>query len=201
MDDEKINVLVVDDNRELIKIIKLYLENRGFRIFSATSASEALKILEESSEGIRIVLLDLMLPDMHGHDVLRMIREISQDIAVIVITGVRDLNTVVEVMKSGADDYITKPFRLGELEEKINNVLYKKAIERPVAPGLTAENAMEIVDKINCKKKGRILRFNFKDVEELNKFVEMLRNKKGWSISDIRIGEEMEVYVTKSEEK
>ncbi|HHE75563.1 MAG TPA: response regulator, partial [Candidatus Aciduliprofundum boonei] len=107
MSDENITLLVVDDNKELVKIIKTYLKRRGFNILAAYTAHEALRIIEESKKKIRLMLLDLMLPDMPGQEVLKLIREMNSDIGIIVITGVKDIQTAVELMKAGADDYIT----------------------------------------------------------------------------------------------
>jgi len=201
MSDENITLLVVDDNKELVKIIKTYLKRRGFNILAAYTAHEALRIIEESKKKIRLMLLDLMLPDMPGQEVLKLIREMNSDIGIIVITGVKDIQTAVELMKAGADDYITKPFRLGELEEKINNVLYKKALKGYIGESLTAERAIEILNSLECQKKDQLLRFSFKEVNELNEFIKKVRKRKDWDIKDIEIGEEMEVFVGKHEEK
>ncbi len=201
MDDEKLNVLIVDDNEEFAKVMRIYLERRGMRVFEAHNAQEALKILEEHKNRIHVALLDLILPDMSGAEVLRIMREIAPDMGIIVITGVKDIRTAVELMKAGADEYITKPFRLGDLEDKINEVLYTKAMKSHTGEALTAERAEEIIDSIPCEEKGRMLRFEFRDIQEMNRFIESVRKKKGWRIKDIHIGEEMEVFVSKSEEK
>ena len=198
--DEKIRVLVVDDNGELVKIIKVYLEGRGYEVLGAHSAQEAMKYIE-SEEKIDVILLDLLLPDIQGPELLKIIRDINQKVGIIVMTGLKDLNVAIEVMKSGADDYITKPFRLGELEEKINEILYKKAMETPPQEILTAKRAQEILDGINCQEEGRMLKFSFKDIEEMNRFMEYIKNRDDVSIQDIRIGEEMELFVRRKKRK
>jgi len=199
MSDENITLLVVDDNKELVKIIKTYLRRRGFNILTAYTAHEALRIIEK--EKIDVMLLDLMLPDMLGQEVLKLIREMNSDIGIIVITGVKDIQTAVELMKAGADDYITKPFRLGELEEKIKEVVYNRAVRGYMEESLTAERAIEILNSLECQKKDQLLRFSFKEVNELNEFIKKVRKRKDWDIKDIEIGEEMEVFVGKHEEK
>jgi DNA-binding response OmpR family regulator len=192
-----IKVLVIDDNKELTNIIERYLEPRGFEVISAHTVEESMNIIERE-ERIDVILLDLMLPDMHGLEFLKMIREHEKNVAIIVITGLKDLNTVIEVMKAGADDYLVKPFRLGELEEKINEILYKKAMSEPVKENLTAERAMKVVD--TTPYRGGMLKFSFKDIEELNKFVEKVNSREDVDINDVRIGEDYEVYVTKKRE-
>ncbi len=198
--DEKIRVLVVDDNEELVKIIKVYLQSRGYEILVAYNAREAMEHIE-SGERIDVLLLDLLLPDVQGPELLKIIRDMNQKVGIIVMTGLRDLNVAIEVMKSGADDYITKPFRLGELEEKINEILYKKAMETPPQEMLTAKKAQEILDNINCQGEGRMLKFSFKDIEEMNRFIEHLKNRDDVSIQDVRIGEEMELFVRRKKRK
>ncbi len=198
--DEKIRVLVVDDNEELVNIIKVYLQSRGYEVLVAHNAQEAMAHIE-SGKRIDVLLLDLLLPDVQGPELLKIIRDINQKIGIIVMTGLRDLNVAIEVMKSGADDYITKPFRLGELEEKINEILYKKAMETPLQEMLTAKKAQEILDNINCQGEGRMLKFSFKDIEEMNRFIEHLKNRDDVSIQDVRIGEEMELFVRRKKRK
>ena len=190
--DGNLNVVVVDDNKELAEIIKQYLSKRGFSVKTAESAKEAISILEKSKR-VDVILLDLMLPDAHGLDILKSIRTHSKQVVIIIITGIKDLNTVIEAMKSGADDYLVKPFRLWELEEKINEILYKKAMEEPQQT-LTAEKAMEVVDTLDYNS--GILKFSFKDLNEMHKFLEMLKSRDDIEINDVKIGEEYEVFMT-----
>ncbi len=191
-----IKVLVIDDNKELTNIIETYLNKKGFDVISAHTIQEAMNILENVKR-VDVILLDLMLPDMHGLDFLKVIREHSKNVAVIVITGIKDLNTVIEVMKAGADDYLVKPFRLGEMEEKINEILYKKAMSEPAKETLTAERAMEVID--TTPHRG-MMKFSFRDIQELNKFVEKVNERDDVDINDMRIGEDYEVYVKKKRE-
>ncbi len=191
--DGKLNVVVIDDNRELAGIIKEYLTKRGFEVTIAEDAMEAMKILETSSR-IDVILLDLMLKNFNGLELLKSIRSHSKRVAIIIITGIKDLNTVIEAMKSGADDYLVKPFRLGELEEKINEILYKKAIEEPPQNNLTAERAMEVVNTIDHNS--GMLKFSFKDLNEMHKFLEMLKDRDDININDVQIGQEYEVYLS-----
>ncbi|OYT59767.1 response regulator [Euryarchaeota archaeon ex4484_178] len=189
-----IKMLVIDDNKELTKIIEKYMEKKGFDVLVANTVQEAMKIIEKG-ERIDVMLLDLMLPDIHGLEFLKIIREHEKNVAIIVITGLKDLNTVIEVMKAGADDYLVKPFRLGELEEKVHEILYKKAMSEPIREELTAERAMEVID--STPYHGGMFKFSFADIEELNKFVEEVNSREDVAIRDVKIGENYEVYVTK----
>ncbi len=190
--DGNLNVVIVDDNKELAEIIRQYLSKRGFDVKIAESAKDAMSILEKSKR-VDVILLDLMLKDANGLDLLKSIRAHSKQVVIIIITGIKDLNTVIEAMKSGADDYLVKPFRLGELEEKINEILYKKAMEEPQQT-LTADRAMEVVDTLDYNS--GILKFSFKDLNEMHKFLEMLKSRDDVEINDVKIGEEYEVFMT-----
>ncbi|ADD08891.1 response regulator transcription factor [Candidatus Aciduliprofundum boonei] len=187
-----LNVVIIDDNKELAEVIKQYLSNRGFNVKIAENARNAMSILEKS-ERVDVILLDLMLKDVHGLELLKSIRSHSKQVVIIIITGIKDLNTVIEAMKAGADDYLVKPFRLGELEEKINENLYKKAMEEPMQT-LTADRAMEVLDTLDYSS--GMLKFSFKDLNEMHRFLDMIKLRDNLKIHDVKVGEEYEVFVT-----
>ena len=187
-----LNVVIIDDNKELAEVIKQYLSNRGFDVKIAENARDAMSILEKSKR-VDVILLDLMLKDVHGLEMLKSIRSHSKQVVIIIITGIKDLNTVIEAMKAGADDYLVKPFRLGELEEKINENLYKKAMEEPMQT-LTADRAMEVLDTLDYNS--GMLKFSFKDLNEMHRFLDMIKLRDDLKIHDVKIGEEYEIFVT-----
>ena len=187
-----LNVVIIDDNKELAELIKQYLSNRGFDVKIAENARDAMSILEKSKR-VDVILLDLMLKDVHGLEMLKSIRAHSKQVVIIIITGIKDLNTVIEAMKAGADDYLVKPFRLGELEEKINENLYKKAMEEPMQT-LTADRAMEVLDTLDYNS--GMLKFSFKDLNEMQRFLDMIKLRDDLKIHDVKIGEEYEIFVT-----
>ncbi len=187
-----LNVVIIDDNKELAELIKQYLSNRGFDVKIAENARDAMSILEKSKK-VDVILMDLMLKDVHGLEMLKSIRAHSKQVVIIIITGIKDLNTVIEAMKAGADDYLVKPFRLGELEEKINENLYKKAMEEPMQT-LTADRAMEVLDTLDYNS--GMLKFSFKDLNEMHRFLDMIKLRDDLKIHDVKIGEEYEIFVT-----
>ncbi len=187
-----LNVVIIDDNKELAELIKQYLSNRGFDVKIAENARDAMSILEKSKK-VDVILMDLMLKDVYGLEMLKSIRAHSKQVVIIIITGIKDLNTVIEAMKAGADDYLVKPFRLGELEEKINENLYKKAMEEPMQT-LTADRAMEVLDTLDYNS--GMLKFSFKDLNEMHRFLDMIKLRDDLKIHDVKIGEEYEIFVT-----
>ncbi len=118
--ERKYRILVVDDEPRMVRFIRLNLEQDGFETLAAFNGKEALdKVREQLPD---LVLLDVMLPDMDGFEVLRLIREIS-DVPVIMLTARSDEEDIVRGLKLGADDYITKPFSPRVLTSRIQAVL------------------------------------------------------------------------------
>lgn len=116
----KFRVLVVDDERRMVGFIRLNLEQDGFEVIEAYNGSEALERLRDSLPDL--ILLDVMMPDIDGFEVLRTIREISQ-VPVIMLTAKGEEDDKVRGLEWGADDYITKPFSPRELVSRVKAVL------------------------------------------------------------------------------
>ncbi|AKC62976.1 MULTISPECIES: response regulator transcription factor [Clostridium] len=112
----KINILVVDDEKEIRDLIEIYLRNEGYGIFLAEDGVSALKILKE--EDIKLVILDIMLPDIDGISVCRSIRN-YKDTPIIMLSAKREDNDKISGILNGADDYIGKPFNPLELMVRI----------------------------------------------------------------------------------
>ena len=117
---EKIKVLVVDDEKEIADLLEIYLISDGFQVLKAYSAKEGLRILEEKK--IDLVLLDVMMPDMDGIDVIQKIRTWSVA-PIIVISARSDDQDKVDALDAGADDYLTKPFSVEELLARVRSTL------------------------------------------------------------------------------
>ncbi|CAO3371962.1 phosphate regulon transcriptional regulator PhoB [Azospirillum sp. YIM DDC1] len=126
-------VLVVEDEADIVTLLKYNLEKEGFRVNAATDGEEALLLAGEQTPNI--VLLDWMLPLMSGLEVCRQMRRNSKmrDIPIIMLTARGEEADRVRGLNSGADDYITKPFSPTELVARMRAVL------RRSAPGMTDE--------------------------------------------------------------
>jgi len=125
--DKKPQILIIDDDESFIKATGAFLQNEGYTIDGATTGQKALQKL--ASERPQIVLLDLILPDTDGVEILRRIRQIDRNIAVIAVTGYGDEQRAVNVMKAGSCDYLTKPFRFRELAHSIEKALMWQEIQ------------------------------------------------------------------------
>ena len=107
-------ILIVDDDPQICAQLKDFLIKKGFNPIIATSGEEALE--KGKKEKPIIVLLEIKLPGMDGLMTLKRIREITEQIGIIIITGVRDENIAEEAIRLGAYSYITKPLDLDYLE-------------------------------------------------------------------------------------
>ena len=113
-------ILVVDDEISIQELVKLYLENEGFRVESAGSGKEALEKIDVIKPSL--VVLDIMLPDMNGLDVCRELRQ-RADVPVLMLTARKDDIDKILGLEMGADDYLTKPFNPRELVARIRAIL------------------------------------------------------------------------------
>ena len=116
-------ILVVDDEEIVIKSCLRILDGNEHRIETARDGHEALRKVEESPYDV--IILDIMMPNLSGLEVLRRVKETHPDIDVIMITGLSEIETAVQAMKLGAFDYIAKPFEPDEL-----NLVLQRALER-----------------------------------------------------------------------
>ncbi len=123
----KSTVLVVEDEENIRFSLVAGLKREGYSVLAAASGEEALELMR--TEPVDIVLLDIMLPDMSGYDVCRLIRKDSQ-IPIIMVTA-RDAETDVIVgLEMGADDYVTKPFSLNVLLARIRANMRRTAVQQ-----------------------------------------------------------------------
>ena len=111
------NILIADDEKEIIRLLKIYLESDAIKVFEANDGRQALDILEK--EEIDLALVDIMMPKIDGYQVIKHIRQKAKYIPVMVISAKVTLSDRVLGMDIGADDYITKPFEPLEVSAKV----------------------------------------------------------------------------------
>ncbi len=152
--DTKIKILVVDDERNICELIRLYLEKEGYEVLLAFDGEQALSIFK--NEAPSLVLLDIMLPKKDGLAVCREIRQVS-NIPVIMLTAKGETFDKVLGLELGADDYVVKPFENKELVARIKAVLRRydstpaPDMKEVVYPGLIV-NQTNYEMKINGKQ-------------------------------------------------
>jgi two-component system, OmpR family, KDP operon response regulator KdpE len=113
-------ILVCDDDRQIVRALRLVLREAGYVAIVTATGEEALD--RAAVEGPHAVIVDLMLPDLPGIEVCRRLREWS-DVPILVLSAVGEEATKIEALQSGADDYVTKPFSPGELVARIAAML------------------------------------------------------------------------------
>ncbi len=120
-----IRILTIDDEKQIRKLLKIGLEAEGFEVTDAANAAEGIDAVVRQKPDL--VVLDLNLPDGYGLDVLKKIREFSE--VPVLVLSVKDKETdKIELLEAGADDYITKPFGMGELLARIRAVLRRNIL-------------------------------------------------------------------------
>ena len=123
-------ILIVEDEEKLARFIELELTHEGYSVDKAADGREGLRLAE--SGDYALVLLDIMLPELSGLEVLRRLRRASQ-VPVIILTARDQVMDKVTGLDMGADDYITKPFEIEELLARIRTALRRRSAARPDA--------------------------------------------------------------------
>ena len=120
---DQINILVVDDEKEIADLVEIYLVSDGYKVFKANNALDGLELIEK--EDIHLVLLDIMMPGMDGVEVLKEIRSRTETrkIPVIMATAKGTEMDKIQSLDTGADDYLVKPFGVMEMVSRIKAVL------------------------------------------------------------------------------
>ena len=120
-------ILIVDDELSMREFLEILLCGEGYNVDSAASGPEAIKILNVNRYDL--VISDIQMPEMNGLELLKNIKDISPTTEVLMMTAYASTDTAVEAMKSGAYDYITKPFKVDEVKLIIKNVLEKVSLK------------------------------------------------------------------------
>ncbi|HEV3052850.1 MAG TPA: diguanylate cyclase [Longimicrobium sp.] len=126
---EPARILVVDDVPDNVEILEARLSSRGYDVQTATNGEEALQQVKDGQP--HLILLDVMMPGMDGHEVARRVKddETLPFIPIILVTALSEAEDVVQGLESGADDYISKPYNFRELEARVRAMLRIKRLQ------------------------------------------------------------------------
>ncbi|MGC9365445.1 MAG: sigma-54-dependent transcriptional regulator [bacterium] len=124
----KEKILIVDDEESLIKVLSIAFKKHNYYVHEATSAKQALKILEQ--EPIDVVISDIKMPEVSGLDLLEKVKKNSPNTGFILLTAYASLDSAIKALRSGADDYLTKPFEVEELLIRMDKVMSKHRVQR-----------------------------------------------------------------------
>ena len=125
---QTVTCVVVDDEPSVREVMSRVLEGVGYRVLPVSSGREALALLEREHPHVELVISDLQMPGMDGAELLREVRRRWPDLGTVIVTGVSELNTAVELLQAGAYDYITKPFGIDDVTARVQQALDKRRL-------------------------------------------------------------------------
>ena len=154
-------VLIIDDDRELCALMKKCIEQENLSALTAHGGIEGLRLADESKDNLCLIILDIMMPDLDGFQVLRKVREIS-NVPVLMLTAKSDEEDKVSGLRLGADDYLTKPFSINELMARVHSLIRRYTTLNPTLETDTERLILKgmVIDKAN-----RIVTVNDQAVE------------------------------------
>ena len=146
--DQKKKVLIVEDEKNIVDILRFNLQRSGYATLEAYDGAEGLRLaLEENPD---LVLLDVMLPKMIGFDVCKTLRQRGSNVPVIILTAREEETDKVLGLEIGADDYITKPFSMRELIARVGANIRRTAMTAaPAAATAAADSAMPVAGDLS----------------------------------------------------
>lgn len=151
------NILIVDDDREIVESTSIFLAGEGYRVFKAYDGIEALDILSESQ--IHLIILDIMMPRLDGIKTLMKLRE-SRNVPVILLSAKSEEADKILGLTAGADDYVTKPFNPSELVARV-----KSQLRRYTTLGsIGKQNGEIIVDGLCVNTESKTVKVDGEDV-------------------------------------
>ena len=181
-------ILIVEDDKKISRILKLQLERKNHEITIIENGIDALNEIGRKRDFYDLILLDLGLPSMEGNEVCKNVRKISK-VPIIVVSAKNNVEEKVDLLKSGASDYVTKPFDFLELEARININIRKEKISQITYKTLTLnlqnyslylENVPILLTKTEFELV-KLLTENKEEIVSRDKIVEKIW---GWDASD-----------------
>lgn len=194
-------ILVVDDERDNVELVRKLLEYEGYRVIDAYDGDEAIeKALEEKPD---LILLDVMMPKKNGLVVCNELKErpATKHIPILLLTSKRDVTSMVSGLDIGADDYITKPFNFRELLARIRahlrnhvQILKCKKDLQEVDP---VKHALDLVKEAQSRSRSiftnamaeEVMMFELADIDDFNKFSLEIKSIENVSIKDVKVFE------------
>ncbi len=169
MNSISIRVLVIDDESPIRELLRIGLSKHGYDVVEAQNGKIALELLAQSPA---LIILDLGLPDIQGHDLLRMIRARNDIVPIVVLSSRGDETGKVQALDQGADDYLTKPFGMDELLARIRSALRHQLQVHGERPAFrTGDLSVDLVRRV-VRVAERDVRLSPKEYELLHVMVE-----------------------------
>jgi len=174
----KETILIVDDEEDILELIKFNLKGEGYNILQAMTGEEAIKIAKQS--GPDLMVLDLMLPGIDGLEVTRYMKNnnTTMHIPIVMLTAKGEESDIVAGLELGANDYISKPFSPRELTARIRAILRRRRENSGEAPVRVRQEGDMVIDRAKHQVtiEGKIIELTLSEFELLS----FLAEKKGW---------------------
>ena len=181
-------ILIVEDEKKISRILKLQLERKNHEITIIENGIDALNEIHKKRDFYDLMLLDLGLPSMEGNEVCKNVRKISK-VPIIVVSAKNNVEEKVYLLKSGASDYVTKPFDFLELEARININIRKEKISQITYKTLTLNLQnyslyLENVPILLTKTEFELVKLLIENKEEIVLRDKIIEKIWGWEASD-----------------
>ena len=142
-------VLIIDDDKELCALMKKCIEQEKLSAVTVYNGIEGVRLIDENKDSYSIIILDVMLPDIDGFQILQKIRDTS-NIPVLMLTAKSSEEDKVFGLRLGADDYLTKPFGINELLARVNSLIRRYTTLNPFTADIDSISLKDmVIDKLN----------------------------------------------------
>lgn len=143
------NVLIIDDDKELCALMKKCIEQENLSAVTVYNGIEGVRLIDENKDSYSLIILDVMLPDIDGFQILQKIRDTS-NIPVLMLTAKSNEEDKVFGLRLGADDYLTKPFGINELMARVNSLIRRYTTLNPFTVDIDSISLKDmVIDKLN----------------------------------------------------
>ena len=181
-------ILIVEDDKKISRILKLQLERKNHEITIIENGIDALNEIHKKRDFYDLMLLDLGLPSMEGNEVCKNVRKISK-VPIIVVSAKNNVEEKVDLLKSGAIDYVTKPFDFLELEARIDINIRKEKISQITYKTLTLNLQnyslyLENIPILLTKTEFELVKLLIENKEEIVLRDKIIEKIWGWEVSD-----------------
>ena len=142
-------VLIIDDDKELCALMKKCIEQEKLSAVTVYNGIEGVRLIDENKDSYSLIILDVMLPDIDGFQILQKIRDTS-NIPVLMLTAKSSEEDKVFGLRLGADDYLTKPFGINELLARVNSLIRRYTTLNPLTADIDSISLKDmVIDKLN----------------------------------------------------
>ena len=142
-------VLIIDDDKELCALMKKCIEQENLSAVTVYNGIEGVRLIDENKDSYSLIILDVMLPDIDGFQILQKIRDTS-NIPVLMLTAKSNEEDKVFGLRLGADDYLTKPFGINELMARVNSLIRRYTTLNPFTVDIDSISLKDmVIDKLN----------------------------------------------------